>query len=360
MEQFFRLDGSVGEGGGQVLRVAVVLSAILGRPLHIYNIRKKRQNPGLRHQHLTAVNAVRQSCSAVVEGAEVGSAELRFTPRKINASSLNLDTGTAGSTTLVLQSLLPVLCFGVRNCRFTVKGGTNNPNAPTYEYFEKVFIPSASLTGASMGVRLLRRGFYPRGGGVVEGFCNPVKKLKPINLTGRPRVFEIAGLAYTSRLPSHVAERMARACEKVLVGRGFLRVEIRRESLNEGDERCAADPGAGLFLAALCEDGVVLGVDKLGEKGVPAEKVGEAAAADLLEELDSGAPVDRHLGDMLVIYSALADGRSVYEVSRLTSHTITSIKVCELITGCKTSVQGGMNEKAVITVEGIAHVNNNI
>ncbi|MEM2872490.1 MAG: RNA 3'-terminal phosphate cyclase [Candidatus Caldarchaeum sp.] len=360
MEESLSLDGSVGEGGGQVLRVAVALSAIMGKPLHVYNIRKKRQNPGLRHQHLTAVNAVSQACSGKLRGAEIGSTELFFTPGKIKATVLSLDTGTAGSATLVLQSLLPVLCFGSTPCTFTIRGGTNNPNAPTVEYFEKVFIPAIARAGVESGVNLLRRGFYPRGGGVVEGYVRPVKKLTSINLVGKPRVLEIAGLAYTSRLPAHVAERMASSCEKHLVAKGYRRVSISRESLDERDERCAVDPGAGIFLMAFCEGGVVLGVDKLGERGVPAERVGEEAAAELVDELSRGAPVDKHLGDMLVIYSALADGRSVYEVSRLTSHTATSIKVCEALTGCRARVEGGVNERAVITIEGTSHVNNNI
>ncbi|MEM4352486.1 MAG: RNA 3'-terminal phosphate cyclase [Candidatus Caldarchaeum sp.] len=360
MEEFLSLDGSVGEGGGQVLRVAVALSAILGKQLHVYNIRKKRQNPGLRHQHLTAVKAVSMACSGKLQGAEIGSTELRFSPGKIKASSLSLDTGTAGSTTLVLQSLLPVLCFGSTPCTFTIRGGTNNPNAPTIEYFEKIFIPAIAHAGVESGVKLLKRGFYPRGGGIVEGYVRPVKKLAAFNLVGRPRILEIMGLAYTSKLPAHVAERMASSCEKHLAAKGYRRVSISREVLDERDERCAVDPGAGIFLMAVCEDGVVLGVDKLGERGVPAERVGEEAAAELVDELSRGAPVDKHLGDMLVIYSALADGRSVYEVSRLTSHTATSIKVCEALTGCKARIEGGINERAVITIEGTSHVNNNI
>ncbi len=360
MTEAVRLDGSIGEGGGQVLRVALALSAILNKPLHIYNIRRKRQNPGLRHQHLTSVNAVGKACSAQVEGAEIGSVELFFRPGKIKPVALELDTGTAGSTMLVLQSLLPVLCFGSKTTKFTIKGGTNNPNAPTYEYFEQVFLPAVAMFGPKIELKLLRRGFYPRGNGVVTGSCMPVKKLNPITLRGEPKVIKIVGKTYTSRLPSHVAERMAKSCEKHLIENGYTDIAIERETLTEKDEKCAVDAGAGICLVAICDEGVRIGVDRLGEKGVPAEKVGQDAALELVSELREKAPVDRHLGDMLVIYAALAEGRSVYEVTKLTNHTVTSIEVCKTITGCKAAIQGRLNEKALVEIEGIGYLNNNI
>ncbi len=360
MSEVVRLDGSIGEGGGQVLRVALALSAILNKPINIYNIRKKRQNPGLRHQHLTGVDAVGKVCSAQFEGAEIGSVELFFRPGKIKPVTLELDTGTAGSTMLVLQSLLPVLCFGSGTAKFTIKGGTNNPNAPTYEYFEQVFLPAVAMFGPKIELKLLRRGFYPRGNGLVTGSCMPVKKLNPITLRGKPKVIKIFGKAYTSRLPSHVAERMAKSCEKYLIENGYTDITIEKEVLTVNDEKCAIDAGAGICLVAICDGGIRIGVDRLGEKGVPAEKVGQDAALDLISELRENAPVDRHLADMLVIYAALAEGRSVYEVTKLTSHTVTSIEVCKIITGCKANIQGQLNERAVVEIEGIGHLNNNI
>ncbi|MEM4280635.1 MAG: RNA 3'-terminal phosphate cyclase [Candidatus Caldarchaeum sp.] len=360
MEDYVQLDGSIGEGGGQVLRVALAISAVLGKPLHITNIRRKRQNPGLRNQHLTAVTAVQKACSAQVKGAFIGSTELYFSPGRISTSRLELDTGTAGSTTLVLQSLLPVLCFGTGLTSFSVKGGTNNPNAPTYEYFEQVFLPSVASMGLDVELRLLKRGFYPRGNGMVSGLCRPVRKLIPINLTGEPKVVKVVGIAYTSRLPSHVAERMAKTCEKHLVEKGYENVFIEKEVLTEVDAKCALDAGAGVCLVAVCENGVRIGVDRLGEKGVPAEKVGQAAAEDLVSELQQKAPVDRHLGDMLTIYAALADCRSVYEVTKLTSHTLTSVKLCQILTGCKARVHGSLNERGMIEIDGVGFVNKNL
>ncbi|MEM1946452.1 MAG: RNA 3'-terminal phosphate cyclase [Candidatus Caldarchaeum sp.] len=360
MEDYVELDGSIGEGGGQVLRIALALSAVLSKPLHITNIRRKRQNPGLRSQHLTAVNAVQKACSARVRQAFIGSTELYFTPNRISTAGLELDTGTAGSTMLVLQSLLPVLCFSPSQTSFTIRGGTNNPNAPTYEYFERVFLPSVASMAVDAELTLLRRGFYPRGNGLVKGLCRPVRKLNPIKLTGEPEVLEVKGVAYTSRLPSHVADRMAKSCEKYLVEKGFENVYVEKEALTEADEKCAVDAGAGICLIALCENGVRIGVDRLGERGVPAEKVGQAAAEDLVSELQQKAPVDRHLGDMLSIYAALADGRSVYEVTRLTNHTVTSLQICEIIAGCRVGVHGSLNDKALIEVDGIGLVNRNL
>jgi len=359
MVEYLELDGSVGEGGGQVLRVALSLSAILNKPLHIYNIRKKRSNPGLRNQHLTAVKAVQAVCGGEVRGGVIGSTELYFKPGPIRADNLKLDTGTAGSTTLVLQSLLPVLSYGSGKTVFEVRGGTNNPNAPTFEYFEKVFMSMVKHMGMEARLELVKRGFYPRGGGIVEGFCNPVKKFKALNLTSRPEVQDVFGKAYTCRLPAHVAERMASACERVLRTGGY-EAKLEREVLVEKDATCSLDPGAGIFVAARCRGEVLLGVDKLGERGLPAEKVGEAAANMLLEELSRNAAVDRHLGDMLVLYSSLAEGRTVYDVTELTSHTTTSIEVCRIITGCKASYQGEVGGRGRVTVDGIGFINDKI
>ncbi|MCS7110418.1 MAG: RNA 3'-terminal phosphate cyclase [Candidatus Caldarchaeum sp.] len=353
------LDGSVGEGGGQVLRVALAISAVTSKPLKIYNIRKKRSNPGLRHQHLTAVKAVQEACGGEVRGASVGSSEIFFMPGKISKTSVDLDTGTAGSTTLVLQSLLPVLCFGKEKAFFRIKGGTNNPNAPTFEYFQQVFMTFLRKIGVDAQVDLKRRGFYPRGGGTVEGYVSPVKSFPSFDFTAPPNLLKASIHAYTSRLPSHVAERMTKACRQVLLENGIGPVDALEEVLTESDPRCAADPGAGIFVFGDCEP-LPMGVDVLGEKGVPAEKVGRNAAEAFLNELWRREPVDSHLGDMMVVYAALAHGVSKYRVTNLTNHTVTSVEVCRALLGIRAVVEGKLGERAVITVEGCGFVNNNI
>lgn len=353
------LDGSVGEGGGQVLRVALALSAITGKPLRVYNIRKKRSNPGLRHQHLTAVRAVQECCDGAVKNAFVGSTEIIFTPGKISKSFLDLDTGTAGSTTLVLQSLIPVLCYGKNRSSFRIKGGTNNPNAPTVEYFQQIFLESLKTLNIRSELKLIRRGFYPRGGGVVEGWVEPVEKIKSFTFTGPPSLSKVVVHAYTSRLPAHVSQRMAESCRKTLIENGVNKIETILDVADEKDPQCAVDPGAGIFIRGDCKP-LPIGVDRLGEKGVPSETVGKEAAMTFLNELKQAAPVDLHLGDMLVIYAALAEGKSSYEVTSLTNHTITSIEICRQLLEIKADVRGKIGEKAVITIEGGGILNHNI
>ncbi|MCS6784745.1 MAG: RNA 3'-terminal phosphate cyclase [Candidatus Caldarchaeum sp.] len=353
------LDGSIGEGGGQVLRVALAISAVTSKPLKIYNIRKKRSNPGLRHQHLTAVKAVQEACGGEVRGAFVGSSEILFIPGKISNTSVDLDTGTAGSTTLVLQSRRPVLCFGRDKAFFRITGGTNNPNAPTFEYFERVFISFLRKIGVDAQINLKRRGFYPRGGGTVDGYVSPVISLPSFDFTAPPNFIKASIHAYTSRLPSHVAERMTKACSQVLLENGISPVDAYKEVLTESDPRCAVDPGAGIFVLGSCEP-LPIGVDALGERGVPAEKVGRDAAEAFLNELRRKEPVDSHLGDMMVIYAALARGVSRYRVTNLTNHTVTSIEVCKALLGIRANIEGRLGDKALITVDGCGFVNNNI
>ncbi|MDW8084588.1 MAG: RNA 3'-terminal phosphate cyclase [Candidatus Caldarchaeum sp.] len=359
MVQIMELDGSIGEGGGQVLRVALAISAITSRPLRVYNIRKKRSNPGLRHQHLTAVRAVQEACGGEVKGANVGSTEIVFYPGKVGKTFLDLDTGTAGSTTLVLQSLIPVLCFAGKKTQFRIRGGTNNPNAPTFEYFHQVFLEALNKLGVDTGLSLARRGFYPRGGGAVEGYVSPVRRIASFEFVATPRISKILIHGYTARLPAHVADRMTKACKQVLAEKAIAPIEVVEEVLNENDEKCSIDPGAGIFILGKSET-LPLGVDRLGEKGVPAETVGREAAYSFLQELERKAPVDSHLGDMLVIYAALADGKSTYRVTNLTNHTLTSIEVCKALLHIRAGVEGSLGQVAMISIEGCGMVNNNI
>ncbi len=350
------IDGSFGEGGGQILRTAVALSAITGKPIRIFNIRAKRNPPGLRPQHLTAVKAVAKLSNASTSGLSVGSTEIRFSPSKIHGGRFEFDAGTAGSTTLILQSLMPVMAFADSSVEAVIKGGTNNPLAPPLEYLENVVLPVLGRMGASFRVRLYRRGFYPKGQGVISASSNPVRMLSPIKLTGKPRIRKITGLAYSCRLPEHITERMAKTAEKMLREHGY-DVEVNRESLQPNNPKCSPDPGTGIILYAWTEDNLVLGVDKLGEKGVPAEKVAEEAVKSMLEEIKAEAPVDSHLGDQLVVWVALADGVSEYETTKLTTHTATAIELCKKLTGAEFEVEGNLGERARIRCRGVGFRN---
>ena len=352
--ELIEIDGSMGEGGGQILRNAVALSAVLLKPIRVYNIRARRSNPGLRPQHLTGVRAVAALSSADASGLRVGSREITFKPRRLGGGRMRVDAGTAGSTTLMLQSLMPAMAFSERPVEVELRGGTNNPMAPPVEYFQYVLLPTLERMGCRFELELLRRGFYPRGGGVVRARSTPIDELKPIRLTEFGGVKRVFGLSYSCRLPSHIVERMASTAEKIIRERGY-DVEIRREILRPGDRACSLDPGCGIILVAELGSGALMASDNLGKLGVPAERVAEEAARDLLSQLDTGAPVDRHLGDQLVIWASLASGTSEYRVSELTTHTTTSIELCRLLAGSRAEVEGDLGKSATIRIAGIGH-----
>ena len=347
------IDGSILEGGGQILRTSTALSALTGKPLRIFNVRAKRSPPGLRMQHLTAIKAVASLVDAKVEGLKVGSKEVRFTPQTIKGGGFNFDVGTAGSVTLVLQALTPVAAYAPEKVFVEIKGGTNNQWAPPIEYMQHVFFPALKKMGFEGSVSLVRRGFYPKGGGIVRAYLNPVKSLKPLRLTGKPKVLRVWGLAYSCRLPDHITRRMAKSAENLLKNSGFEDVQIEIESLQAGHAKCSLDPGCGIILVAELEDGWRMGADSLGELGKPAEKVGEEAALSLLQQLKENAWVDFHLADQLIVWVSLADGVSSFYTGKLTLHTLTSIEVCKQILGSRFNVEGEKDKPATITCEGI-------
>jgi len=345
--------GDMLEGGGQVVRVAVALSAVTGKPVHVVNVRAKRSPPGLRPQHLTAVKAVAELASAEVEGLEVGSREVTFTPGIPHMGRFRFDIGTAGSTSLVIQSLLPLMAYSLGRVNVELVGGTNNPMAPPIDYIKHALKPALNSMGLGYDVNLVRRGFYPKGGGIVKTWVDPVKALKPINLTAFGEVQEVYGFAYSARLPSHIVKRMAGSAERILNEGGYPRVEIELENLSPGDAGCALSPGCGIILFARLSSGWVLGWDALGELGKPAEKVGEEAALGLMGQLETRLPVDRHLADQLIPWIALAKGASKLAVTELSLHTLTCIEVSKRIVGAGFSVKDGLGKRATIECDGV-------
>ena len=347
------IDGSVLEGGGQILRVSVALSAVTGKPIRIYNIRAKRSPPGLRAQHMNAVRALAQLSDAEVTGIGIGSKEIEFDPSSPRGGSFKIDVGTAGSTSLVLQALMPVMSFSPSKTFVEITGGTNNPMAPAVEYLQEVLLPAISKMRYKGSIELLRRGFYPRGQGIVRAAVEPIKTLKPLIIERLGEVKEIKGLSYSSRLPAHIVERMARSAERIITGAGYKKVEIELEALQASQGRCAADPGCGIILFAKSKEGAIIGADSLGELGKPAEKVGTEAAEELLRQLRSGAPVDKHLADQLIVYMSLADGRSTIRTSELTLHALTCIHLSEKMVGARFKVEGKEGASSTVICDGI-------
>ncbi len=345
------IDGSFGEGGGQILRTSVALSAVTMTPIKIINIRAKRKPPGLRRQHLTAVLAVGKLVDAEIKGAEVGSTELIFVPRRRVAGTFYFDIGTAGSIPLVLQAVIPTSLFAPSEVNITIRGGTDVPLSPPIDYMRFVFKPIIEKFGANIEIILKRRGHYPKGGGIVELRVTPVKQLHSVTLLERGAVKAIRGLSHCVKLPKHVALRQAKAAEEYLKKFGY-HAKIDLEWY-EPSRDPHLGPGSGIVLWAITENSV-LGGDSIGKKGKPAERVGEEAARKLLEDLSTGAALDRHMSDMIIPYAALACGKSEIGGAKLTMHAWTHVHIVKrIIPELKFDIEGTMEKPFKIKVEGV-------
>lgn len=313
------IDGSYGEGGGQLVRTAVALSAMTGKAIALRNIRARRPRPGLAAQHLTAVRAVATLCRAEITGLELGAREFTFRPGGLQGGHFDFNVGTAGSVILVLQAALPAAfaCGAPIHLRLT--GGTDVKAAPPLDYFRYVLLPLLAKMGLSVNVTVLRRGYYPRGGGEIEVSLPPVKELRPLCMDTAGAAHEIEGIIHTANLPGHIAERMRQAALRKLQGFGNAHVDCQRLGRNE-----ATGQGGAVVLWARTPC-VLLGAAATVERGVPAERIGEEAAQALSDEISAGATLDIHASDQLLIYLALAQGASRLLLRSLTSHAQTTL-----------------------------------
>jgi len=315
------IDGRYGEGGGQILRTALTLSALFKVPVHINHIRGNRKKPGLKPQHLTAVNALTTITGARVEGAEVDSRELVFEPGEIRGGDYCFHIGTAGSTGLAIQTMIPVLLFGKTPSQIQITGGTHVPWSPSFHYLEAVFLPALRKMGGEVSLEIDRWGWYPKGGGMVRAFIRNRQGLKAVNLTNRGKLLDLHLLSAVSNLPLRIAERQR---DQALIRIEYLGLQPTVSIEN------ALSPGQGtvLFLTARFE-GSVGGFTSLGRKGERAEEVADDACNEFVKFLDSKGVVDIHLADQLVLYMALARGRSTLITERITDHLLTNIWVIE-------------------------------
>ena len=308
------IDGSAGEGGGQILRTALALSLVTDQPFRIHNIRAGRQKPGLLRQHLTAVEAAAKVGNASTDGAILGSQELVFKPGKVQPGDYHFAVGTAGSATLVLQTVLPALIIGSRSSRLTLEGGTHNAHAPPFEFLQRAFLPLVNRMGASIIARLERAGFYPAGGGRFSVEIVPAEKLKPLHLFDRGEIKSRSATAIIANLPHTIGTRELKVVAETLAwASDCLRVQ-HVESIS---------PGNALLLELAFENITEL-FTGFGERGVRAETVAENAVHEVREYLASSAPVGEHLADQLLIPIALA-GSGAFRTTKLSRHTTTNI-----------------------------------
>lgn len=348
-----RISGDLLEGGGQIVRTSIALAALTGKDVYVDKIRDKRPNPGLQAQHVTAVRALAAMCNAETVGVEQGSREIEFKPRGHIAGTFSFNVGTAGSIPLILQALMPCAGFAPGRVDLELTGGTDVRWSPTIDYVRLVVLPVLQLMGYRACIQVIRRGHYPKGGGHVKMAIEPAPSFAAIGLVDRGQASGVEGLSHCVKLPSHVAQRQATAAKEKLLAAGHQDVNITIETYPSGQDPHIA-PGSGITLIMKSSNGSIVGGDSIGERGKPAETVGEEAASKLLAEIESRAPVDRHLGDMLIPYLAVAEGRSEILVSQITMHTLTNIKVAEMVAGVKFDVQGELQKPGRISVQGIA------
>jgi len=327
----------------------LALAALLAREVEIINIRRGRKVPGLQPQHLTAVRAIRDITRGRTLGDELGSELLIFMPGKCEGGIYEFDVSkiraSAGSVSLIFQAVLPALLFAPRPTHLVLKGGTHVPFSPPTTYVEKVFLPLLQRMGGRANLKTIRWGWYPQGGGIVEADIEPVERLSAIELTQREELVKIEGLAVVSQLPLSIAERL---CRRLL--QRLSRYELVAEV--ELVQAPATGRGTGLFVFARYGD-VVAGFSALGEVGKRAEEVADDVYRALMAHHRSGRVVDKHAADQLLLYMALAEGRSTITVSEITRHLLTNVWVIEQFLPVKFEVEGDVGKPGMVSVEGV-------
>jgi RNA 3'-terminal phosphate cyclase (ATP) len=311
------IDGSYGEGGGQVLRSSLALSLVTGQPFRIENVRAGRRNPGLLRKHRTAVRAATVVGAAEVSGASMGSRELVFRPASVRAGEYAFSVGTAGSTSLVLQSVLPALILAGAPSSVAIEGGTHNGAAPPFDFLARAYAPLVERMGPRVGLTLERAGFYPAGGGRVDVRVEPAATLAPFDLVERGELRGCRARASVANLPYSIAER-----EAAVVAARLPECDVRAETIT-------GSHGPGNVVTIEVESKHVTEVfTGFGERGVPAETVAARAVAETQRYLDTGVAVGEHLADQLVLLMALA-GAGEFTTAPLSSHTRTNVDVIQ-------------------------------
>ncbi len=326
------IDGSFGEGGGQILRTALSLSCITGRSLKLFNIRKGRKKPGLMPQHITCVNAAAKICNSEVRGNEKGSTELNFIPGKVKSGDYFFDIKTAGSCSLVLQTLIPPLVFADRPSRVKIRGGTHVPFSPTYHYIAEVFLPVLNKIGIRTESFINRYGFYPKGGGEVYFRIFPVEKIKGLSVISRGELLSLQGYSGVSKLPISIAERQR---DPVLRELSPLSADVQILDVSSFGE------GTFIFLKGEYEN-ILTGFSSLGKKGKPAEDVGKEVADRFINFYKTSACLEPHLADQIVIYLGFAHENSSFTTSSITQHLITNLWVIEKFLHIRYEIKGAI------------------
>jgi len=343
-----KIDGSHGEGGGQILRSTLTLSAILGKPVEIFNIRAGRKKTGLQPQHLTGVRAVAEICNGKLEGDNLLSQRIVFHPGKIQSGDYEFDVmrvkSSAGSTGMIFQQIAPVLAFGDKESKVVLKGGTQTEWAPPIDYLQDIFLPTVAKMGLHANIEVERWGWYPIGQGIVKAKVQPIKnRLKAIELNERGKLKRFFGISLVSRLPLSIAERERdQALNK-------LRPQVPEPQI---ETKSVPSLGTGNYFCLVAEfENAVAGFNSLGKIGKRAEKVANETVDQFIKFYKSKACIEKHLADQLILYMALADGKSSF-TSEITNHILTNSWVIEQFLPVKFKIKGKFGETGKVEIEG--------
>jgi RNA 3'-phosphate cyclase len=342
MANWVEIDGSQGEGGGQVLRSALALSVLSGRPLHLRGIRARRSNPGLAAQHLHAVRALREVSQAGCRGDQLGSRELFFEPGPPRAGSYAVDIQTAGSVSLLLQAVFLPLSRAGEASDLLLRGGTHVPWSPPFNYLETCWLPFMGALGLRIQITLERAGFYPRGGGRVAARIEPIERIQPLQLTERGRLLSLQVVSAAAGLPGHVRQRQA-ARARVGVQATGVRPAVQLVDL------AADSPGSVVAVSGIFEHTRVT-TSALGARGKPAESVGREAAAGFRFYLDRPGALDEHMADQILLPLALAAGGSVFTTVRVTHHLLTNAQVIRSFLEREIAIEGSLGEPGRVEI----------
>jgi RNA 3'-terminal phosphate cyclase (ATP) len=336
------IDGSFGEGGGQILRSSLALSLVTGKPFHLRHIRARRPKPGLHPQHLMSVRAAATIGQSRVRGDALHSQELFFEPGQVAPGKYNFAIGTAGATGLVLQTIyLPLAFCCPEPSEIVLQGGTHVTASPCFHFLAVTWRKYLEKLGLNLGMKMLRPGFYPRGGGTVEVHIQPCRSIRPLKLPERGKISKITGISAVGGLPDDIARRQARRLEFRLRDTG-LPVALRHESWEGGPGTVVTAevdtaPAPTLFFG-------------LGAKGKPAERVADEAADQLLHYLAAPGAVDAHSADQLVLPLALAEGPSQFSVAEVTQHLLTNVAVIRRFVDRNITCDGDEGQPGTVTV----------
>lgn len=337
--EFLEIDGSFGEGGGQIVRTAITLSCILQKPVVIENIRKGRKKPGLKPQHLMALKVLEKICNAKLDHVKIGATNLKFSPGEVKSIDLKEDVGTAGSIALIIQVLIPVVAICKKKIKFTIKGGTNVLWSPSIDYSQIILRELYSRMGINFSLNVIKRGYYPKGGGIVELEVFPSKKINPIILAKRNTKNVKLSCSY-SKLSSELITSRVKSIEKELMENHFV---VQTTIIEER----ALDEGASLLISSIDTDSII-GVDSLFNLKQ------NRFDLDLNKFIHTNFSVDENLADMVVLPASLANGMTIFKVDKISKHLETNLFVASKITGCRYGI-GKIKNGYEVRIEGISN-----